>query len=176
MQLVFRQRVEEVLAAGVLLLVLLLGPGPTQAIEEYDQLAHNYRVGVDLVSQQLQSYHGVQLHFRFFRTVGKAEIESGFGASYLFHHFYLKATSCAKGTASPTALTCPFRNNRPLMDCAVCYKIFNGGIEAEPKPYVHCIQKPKLTQEMRETRLDHCRRMILYERSAHPIGCRYRPR
>lgn len=35
--------------------------------------------------------------------------------------------------------------SQPLMDCAVCYKTANNEIESIPKPYVHCIQKPRLT-------------------------------
>lgn len=36
--------------------------------------------------------------------------------------------------------------SQPLMDCAVCYKTQGDQLEASPKPYVHCIQKPRLTQ------------------------------
>ncbi len=36
--------------------------------------------------------------------------------------------------------------SQPLMDCAVCYKTLHDQIEGSPKPYVHCIQKPRLTQ------------------------------
>lgn len=32
------------------------------------------------------------------------------------------------------------------MDCAVCYKTVNDLIEPDPRPYVHCIQKPRLNQ------------------------------
>lgn len=35
--------------------------------------------------------------------------------------------------------------SQPLMDCAVCYKTANNEIESIPKPYVHCIQRPRLT-------------------------------
>ncbi|KAK0143969.1 hypothetical protein N1851_017703 [Merluccius polli] len=131
--------------------------GPAQANQQYNQLDQNYRVGVDIVLQQLQSFPGVQLHFHFFRTIDKSDFESGFGMSSIFHHFHLKPTRCAKGTS--VAQSCPFRNDRPIMDCVVCYKVFQHVIETAPKPYIHCIQRPKLTPEMRATRLDHCRRM-----------------
>lgn len=36
--------------------------------------------------------------------------------------------------------------SQPLMDCAVCYKTTQEVIEATPNPYVHCIQKPRLTR------------------------------
>lgn len=32
------------------------------------------------------------------------------------------------------------------MDCAVCYKVADDQMESNPKPYVHCIQKPRLTE------------------------------
>lgn len=35
---------------------------------------------------------------------------------------------------------------QPLMDCAVCFKTAGGQMETNPKPYVHCIQRPRLTQ------------------------------
>lgn len=91
--------------------------------------------------------------------------------SYLYHHFYLKPTWCAKGAVESNSEACAFRNDRvrqkhstlgkiqrahfilvcvfmtwqPLMDCAICYKTANNVMEANPKPYVHCIQKPRLT-------------------------------
>uniref|UniRef100_A0A673CQC1 Retinoic acid receptor responder protein 2 n=1 Tax=Sphaeramia orbicularis TaxID=375764 RepID=A0A673CQC1_9TELE len=85
--------------------------------------------------------------------------QSGFGVKYLYHHFYLKPTRCAKGTTESNSQTCPFRNDRPLMDCAVCYKTAADQIESNPKPYVHCIQKPRLTEQMRTSRTDHCSKM-----------------
>lgn len=106
-----------------------------------------------------------------------ALLQSGFGVSYIYHHFYLKPTTCPKGTTDTNAQRCRFRNDRvsksclvwlylqtyresetstaaflmfamtlqPLMDCAVCYKALGDHIEAVPNPYVHCIQKPRLT-------------------------------
>ncbi|KAJ3611198.1 hypothetical protein NHX12_021214 [Muraenolepis orangiensis] len=48
---------------------------------------------------------------------------------------------------------------QPLMDCAVCYKTFAGAVETTPKPYLHCVRKPTLTQEMRVVRVNHCNQM-----------------
>lgn len=31
------------------------------------------------------------------------------------------------------------------MDCAVCYKTEDSVMVTNPRPYVHCIQKPRLT-------------------------------
>ncbi|KAF7667994.1 hypothetical protein LDENG_00037550 [Lucifuga dentata] len=140
------------ISAGILLY-------STEAQEAYNQLPDGYKKGVDLVLRQLRSHAGVQHHFLFFRSLAKSEIESGFNVRYLYHNFHLKPTRCAKGTAESDSQRCPFRNDRPLMDCAVCYKLLADEMEADPKPFVHCIQKPKLTEEMKTSRLEHCRKM-----------------
>ncbi|XP_030254901.1 uncharacterized protein LOC115570440 [Sparus aurata] len=130
-----------------------------EAQDPYSELPDYYKRGVDLALEQLNSHAGVHHHFRFLRSLDKSDIESGFGVRYLYHHFYLKPTRCAKGTTESNPQTCPFRNDRPLMDCAVCYKAAEDQIEPSPKPYVHCIQKPRLTQDMRTARTDHCKKM-----------------
>ncbi|KAF1373163.1 hypothetical protein PFLUV_G00257460 [Perca fluviatilis] len=148
------------MAAGLLLLVcagaVLCSVG---AQDSYNGLTDDYKKGVDLALEQLNTHAGVIHHFRFLRSLDKSDIESGFGVKYLYHHFYLKPTTCAKGTTESNPQRCPFRNDRPLMDCAVCYKIAADQIESSPKPYVHCIQKPRLTEGMRTTRTEHCRKM-----------------
>ncbi|XP_078018875.1 uncharacterized protein LOC144458917 [Epinephelus lanceolatus] len=126
----------------------------SNAQEAYNQLPETYRKGVDLALEKLSAHAAIQHHFLFFRSVTKSEIEPGFDVSYIYHHFYLKATKCQKGTVDSTG--CQFRNDRPLIDCAVCYKTFRGEIEQEPKPYVHCIHKPTLTEEMKTARVNHC--------------------
>ncbi|MEQ2269115.1 hypothetical protein XENORESO_022224 [Xenotaenia resolanae] len=147
------------MAARLLLLVCagaLLRSAEAQ--DPYDQLSDSYKKGVDLALEQLNTHVGVKHHFRFLRTVGKREHDAGFGVLFLYHQFHLKPTRCAKGTTSDPR-TCQFRNDRPLMDCAVCYKAVSGQIEANPDPYVHCIQKPRLTKEMMTTREDHWKKM-----------------
>ncbi|KAL7373640.1 hypothetical protein ABVT39_011302 [Epinephelus coioides] len=126
----------------------------SNAQEVYNQLPETYRKGVDLALEKLSAHAAIQHHFLFFRSVTKSEIEPGFDVSYIYHHFYLKATKCQKGTVDSTG--CQFRNDRPLLDCAVCYKTFRGDIEQEPKPYVHCIHKPTLTEAMKTARVNHC--------------------
>lgn len=147
------------MAARLLLLIcagaLLL---PAEAQSSYDQLSDSYKKGVDLALEQLRSHSKVVHHFRFLRSVDKSEHDAGFGESVLYHHFYLKPTRCDKGTTLDPE-RCAFRNDRPLMDCAVCYKMASGQMEAEPEPYVHCIQKPRLTQEMKTKRLNIFKRM-----------------
>ncbi|KAK5898094.1 hypothetical protein CgunFtcFv8_015541 [Champsocephalus gunnari] len=130
-----------------------------KAQETYNVLPEDYKQGVDLAFEQLNTHAGVHHHFRFLRSLEKSDIQSGFGVRYLYHHFYLKPTKCAKGTIESISQICAFRNDRPLMDCAVCYKTAADQIETSPKPYVHCIQKPRLTKEMRTTRTEHCKKM-----------------
>uniref|UniRef100_A0A672IXI7 Retinoic acid receptor responder protein 2 n=1 Tax=Salarias fasciatus TaxID=181472 RepID=A0A672IXI7_SALFA len=140
------------MAAGSLFLVCAAAAlCLVQTQDTADELPDSYKKGVDLVLEQLSSHAGVSHHFRYLRSLEKSEIESGFGVRYLYHHFYLKPTRCAKGTTASSPQSCPFRNDRPLMDCAVCYKMSSDQIEANPRPYVHCIQKPRLTQEMSTT-------------------------
>lgn len=96
--------------------------------------------------------------------------QAGFDVVFIYHRFYLKATRCPKGTEDPAG--CSFRNDvvsgtpktktkkvqrdnlaelfspvsfQPMIDCAICYKTFQGDIEAEPKPYLNCLRKPSVT-------------------------------
>ncbi|KAG7269562.1 hypothetical protein CRUP_029831, partial [Coryphaenoides rupestris] len=71
---------------------------------------------------------------------------TGFDLNFVYHNFYLKATNCTRGTAD--ASNCVFRNDRPLIDCTVCYKTFAGEVEVRPKPYV-----------MKTERMNHCNQM-----------------
>ncbi|XP_034023038.1 uncharacterized protein si:ch1073-406l10.2 [Thalassophryne amazonica] len=142
-------------------LLLLLSAGAllfsTNAQEGYGNLPEIYRTGVHLALLKIHSHPGIQQHFLFFRSLQKSDIGHGFNVSYVYHNFHLKATKCLKGAANTTA--CHFRNDRPLIDCAVCYKTYNGQIEEVPKPYVHCIHKPSLTEVMKTTRVQHCTEM-----------------
>ncbi|KAK1884711.1 Retinoic acid receptor responder protein 2 [Dissostichus eleginoides] len=142
-------------------LLLLVSSGAlffsSNAQGTYEKLPENYKKGVDLALEKLDSHAGIQHHFLFFRSITKSDIEPGFEVTYIYHHFYLKATKCPKGTVDSTA--CQFRNDRPLIDCTVCYKTFREEIEQEPKPYVHCVHKPALTEDMKTTRLNHCNTM-----------------
>lgn len=142
--------------AALALLLLSIGAlfFPSTAQEAYSTLPEAYKKGVDLALEKVNSHPAVQHHFLFFKSVTKSDIEAAFDVSYIYHHFYLKATNCEKGTTDSTA--CHFRNNRPLVDCAVCYKAFQGEIEQEPKPYVHCIHRPALTELMKAERKTHC--------------------
>uniref|UniRef100_A0A3Q3S142 Retinoic acid receptor responder protein 2 n=1 Tax=Mastacembelus armatus TaxID=205130 RepID=A0A3Q3S142_9TELE len=130
-----------------------------KAQEPFNALTNNYKKGVELAFEQLNSHAAVQHHFLFLRSLEKSEIEGGFGVAYFYHHFLLKPTVCAKRRNESSPEKCPFRNDRPLMDCAICYKMAAGQIETSPKPYVHCIQRPRLTETMRKNRVEHCKRM-----------------
>ncbi|TNN41624.1 hypothetical protein EYF80_048198 [Liparis tanakae] len=148
------------MAAGLLLLVCVGAVvHSARAQDSYRGLPGDYKKGVDLALEQLNTHPGVQHNFRFWRSVAKSDIESGFGVKYFYHQFYLKPTTCDKGATVSDSQTCPFRNDRPLIDCAVCYKTASDQIESSPKPYVHCMQRPRLTEGMRTARLEHCRQM-----------------
>ncbi|KAM4719166.1 uncharacterized protein FYW61_016701 [Anableps anableps] len=126
----------------------------SNAQEAYNNLPESYKKGVDLTLEMLSSNANILHHFLLFRSVGKSEFEPGFDVKYIYHNFYLKATKCQKGTIDATR--CKFRNDRPLIDCVTCYKIFKGEIEAEPQAYVHCVHRPALTEDMRTTRAEQC--------------------
>lgn len=148
------------MAAGLLVLVCAAAVlYSVEAQEPYDELTESYKKGVDLAVAQLSSHNVVQHHFRFLRSLEKSEIETGFGVKAICHHFYLKPTKCPRATSDPSPQKCPFRNDRPLMDCAVSYKIAREQIESDPKPYIHCIQRPRLTEAMRVDRRDQCKKV-----------------
>lgn len=148
----------------VFLLFMLVSAGlfldSSEAQEDLSKLSENHRKGVEMAVEQINSHQTIKSVFLFFRSLDKSEIDGGFGVSYPFHHFNLKATRCPKGTKDPNPTKCAFRNDRPLIDCGICYKIYNGEIQNEPKPYIHCIHKPQLTQDLLNTRIDHCKKMI----------------
>lgn len=131
----------------------------SEAQNEFAKLPESYRKGVRLAEKQVNSHNAVQYHFLFFKSLKQSSIEAGFNVNYFYHHFYLKATKCSRGTENADSKTCVFRNDRPVIDCAMCYKTFNGEILMEPKPYIHCIYKPALTQVMESSRLEHCNSM-----------------
>nr|XP_015810213.2 uncharacterized protein LOC107382553 [Nothobranchius furzeri] len=130
-----------------------------KAQDSYNGLPDSFKTGVDLVSEQLTSSSNVKLHFRFWKTVNKSQHEAGFRQKFLYHHFHLKPTWCAKGKGASNSQSCAFRNDRPLMDCAVCFKMSPEGIEYNPMPYVHCIQRPRLTKEMITERTQQCKKV-----------------
>ncbi|XP_043082698.1 uncharacterized protein zgc:195173 [Puntigrus tetrazona] len=129
----------------------------TEAQQDLGKLPDNYRKGVEMAVERVNSYEAIKSVFLFFKSLDKSAIDGGFGVSYLFHHFYLKATRCPKGAANPTQ--CAFRHDRPLIDCGICYKIHDGEIQRDPLPYVHCIHKPQLTQDLLKSRAEHCSAM-----------------
>uniref|UniRef100_A0A3B4AI00 Retinoic acid receptor responder protein 2 n=1 Tax=Periophthalmus magnuspinnatus TaxID=409849 RepID=A0A3B4AI00_9GOBI len=126
----------------------------TQGQEAFNNLSEDFKKGVNLALEKLSTHAGVQHHFLFFRSITQSDINPGFDVRYIYHHFLLKPTHCPKGTTESTG--CHFRNDRPPIDCAVCYKTFGGNIEVEPRPYVHCIHKPSLTEEMKTLRIKQC--------------------
>ncbi|KAJ8336914.1 hypothetical protein SKAU_G00381340 [Synaphobranchus kaupii] len=145
------------------LLFLLLTIGaclpPAEGQAAYDELPDLYKKGVDLALKQLNSHSGIQHYLFFLKSLTKSEAQSGFGVNYIYHNFYLKPTKCSKDTVDPDPKKCPFRNDRPLIDCAVCYKTYSGIVENEPTPFVNCVHKPALTEDMTAKRVEHCNNM-----------------
>uniref|UniRef100_A0A671NBV4 Retinoic acid receptor responder protein 2 n=1 Tax=Sinocyclocheilus anshuiensis TaxID=1608454 RepID=A0A671NBV4_9TELE len=146
---------------AVLLWVVLLSAGVSlsQAQESFSKLPDIYKRGVELALHAINAHHASKDHFLFLKSIHQAEIEAGFDVVYIYHNFYLKATKCKRGTENADTTTCAFRNDRPLIDCAICYKTYAGAIEEEPKPYVSCVHKPALTQDMKKDRIEHCNKM-----------------
>ncbi|XP_043082697.1 uncharacterized protein si:ch1073-406l10.2 [Puntigrus tetrazona] len=140
------------LAAGVLL-------SSVEAQSSFSKLPESYKKGVELAEQKVNAHEGVHHHFLYFKTIQQSQIEAGFDVVYIYQNVYLKATMCKRGTENADTTTCAYRNDRPLIDCAVCYKTYAGAIEAEPKPYVSCVHKPALTEAMKKERIDHCNKM-----------------
>ncbi|KAL6462960.1 hypothetical protein MHYP_G00293820 [Metynnis hypsauchen] len=128
----------------------------SEAQNDFSKLPESFKKGVELALQQVNSHTVLQHHFLFFKSVEKSSIEAGFGVNYIYHNFYLKATKCSRGTAEAGLNKCAFRNDRPLIDCGICYKLYGGKIEKEPKPYIHCVHKPALTEDMKKIRVEHC--------------------
>ncbi|XP_051538992.1 uncharacterized protein zgc:195173 [Myxocyprinus asiaticus] len=146
------------------ILLIVLGSagvflGTSEAQKEFSELPVNYKKGVELALQNVNSHAGIKNHFLFFKSLGKSDLDGGFGVSYIYHHFNLKPTECPKGTTDASATKCAFRNDKPLIDCGICYKIHAGVILNEPKPYINCVFKPQFTQDLMATRIEHCNNM-----------------
>lgn len=144
----------------VLLLAALIFLSSSEVQSDSTKHTESFQKGIDLAIQQVNSHAGVQNHFLFFKTVEQSSIEAGFDVTYIYQHLYLKATKCSRGTKNADPKTCAFRNDRPMIDCAICYKIYAGEIEKDPKPYVHCVHKPALTEEMKKARVEHCQKGV----------------
>ncbi|KAA0704728.1 hypothetical protein E1301_Tti000957 [Triplophysa tibetana] len=138
------------ISAGVLL---------TSTQASLNKLPETYKKGVEMALKYINAHEGLQNHFLFFSSIQQSQIEAGFDVTYIYQHFYLKPTKCVRGTENADATKCAFRNDRPLIDCAVCFKTYAGEIEPDPKPYVNCVHKPALTEVMKTDRVEHCNKM-----------------
>uniref|UniRef100_A0AAY5F4I8 Retinoic acid receptor responder protein 2 n=1 Tax=Electrophorus electricus TaxID=8005 RepID=A0AAY5F4I8_ELEEL len=145
--------------AGVLL-------SSTEGQNDFSKLPDLYKTGVELALKQVNSHASVQQHFLFFKSLSKSDVDAGFGVMYVYHHFLARATKCLRGTVDADYMKCAFRNDRPLIDCGICYKTFGGQIEEEPKPFIDCVYKPKLTQGIKTSRVQHCSKMSYSSGSA----------
>ncbi|KAL4623411.1 hypothetical protein GN956_G19206 [Arapaima gigas] len=142
----------------VLLLILATGSFwvLTEGQDSYSQLTELEKKGVDLALQNLYSHPSTQHHFLFFKTLDMVHTEGGFGESFVYHNFFAKATTCAKEIENPDPKKCRFRNDRPLVDCVVCYMGLSDNIARETKPYVSCVRRPALTKEVKTNRQQQC--------------------
>ncbi|XP_007260180.2 uncharacterized protein LOC103040706 [Astyanax mexicanus] len=155
------------MAVVLLLLALICGAfSSSEAQTDFDKLPESHRKGIELAVNQINSHRTIQQHFLFFKSLEKSDIDAGFGAKFLYHHFLLKPTTCRRGTADANHSKCAFRDDRPVIDCGICFKTFNGAIEETPKPNIHCVYKPTLTQEMVTNRIDTCNKMSYSSGSA----------
>ncbi|KAJ8336918.1 hypothetical protein SKAU_G00381380 [Synaphobranchus kaupii] len=156
------------MSCQLLFLLLVIGAcvSPAEGQAAYDQLPDLYKKGVDLALEQLKSDSSIRHHFFFLKSLSKSNIESRFSVNYIYHNFYLKPTKCSKDTVNPDPKKCPFRNDRPLIDCAVCYKTYSGTVESDPKPYLNCVHKPALTEDMKAKREEHWKKMAYSTGSA----------
>ncbi|CAL8398856.1 unnamed protein product [Arctogadus glacialis] len=145
--------------ATVFLLLVCVGTllGSAGAQEAYDRLPSKFKLGVDMALEMRNSRAGVKRLLLYFKGLGQSDIQPGNDVTYIYHNFYMKATQCPKGTVDTS--NCPFRENKPEIDCAICYKTIAGKIQASPKPYINCIRKPALTEAMKRKRVNYCNEM-----------------
>uniref|UniRef100_W5MVT3 Retinoic acid receptor responder protein 2 n=1 Tax=Lepisosteus oculatus TaxID=7918 RepID=W5MVT3_LEPOC len=140
-----------------LLSVLLITVGALLAsAEEYDKLPDLYKEGVNLAVKQFNSQKKNKQLFLFFKSMDVSETELEFDVSYVYHNFLLKATKCLQDKTDASANSCPFQNDRPVVDCVMCYRSYQGSIEYEPRPKLYCTRKPQLTEEMKANRVQDC--------------------
>ncbi|KAK9953094.1 hypothetical protein ABG768_017117 [Culter alburnus] len=141
---------------ALLLLVVLLTAGVSlnDAEDSFRKLPDIYKKGVELALHQINEHDDIQNHFLFFKAIHQAEIKAGFGVTYIYHNFYLKATTCQRGTENADTTTCAFRNDRPLIDCVICYKASAGEIGG--KTYLNCMNRRALSKDIKREREIGC--------------------
>lgn len=72
------------MAAGLLLLVCAGAVlYSVEAQDPYNELPDNYKQGVDLALEQLNSHAGVHHHFRFLRSLEKSDIEVNLESGFM---------------------------------------------------------------------------------------------
>lgn len=99
-----------------------------------------------------------------------SSLQAGFDVKYIYHNFYLKATECKRGTENADATTCGFRNDQPLVDCVICYKISAGEIDEKPKPYLNCMYRRLLSKENKREREIGCFRVGFGHLTPTPVA------
>lgn len=85
----FSSHIQRKMAAGLLLLVCAGAVlYSAQAQDPYNQLPDNYKNGVDLALEQLNSHAGVHHHFRFLRSLEKSDIEVNLESEFMIYLFF----------------------------------------------------------------------------------------
>lgn len=81
------------MAAGLLLLVFAGAVlCSTEAQDPYNELPDNYKKGVDLALQNLNSHAGVHHHFLFLKSLQKSEIEVNLEFMVLYLSYLILAS------------------------------------------------------------------------------------
>ncbi|KAF4095666.1 hypothetical protein G5714_023269 [Onychostoma macrolepis] len=157
---------------AVLLWIVLLSAGVSlsRAQESFSKLPDIYKRGVELTLHQINAHDSIMNHYLFFKSIHQAEIEAGFDVKFIYHNFYLKATECERGMENADATTCAFRNDRPRVDCVICYKISEGEINNKPKPYLNCMHRRLLSKESKREREIGCFRVGFGHLTPTPVA------
>ncbi|KAG7269565.1 hypothetical protein CRUP_029834 [Coryphaenoides rupestris] len=128
-----------------------------EAQAAYERLPAKFKLGADLALEKQNSRPGGKYHFVFFKSLMQSDIDPDTGELYIYHSFYIKATKCPQGTVDTR--NCTFRENKPEVECAMCYATFGDRVKAVPEPYISCARKTVLTEAVRRRDMNICNRM-----------------
>lgn len=83
---------------------------------------------------QTSRYSNVYLFLRQkrdFCLMSESVLQPGFDVTFIYHHFYLRATNCPKGTTDSTG--CQFRNDRVSFVCCRCVSWQSAPVMQRPR-------------------------------------------
>ncbi|XP_061111863.1 uncharacterized protein si:dkeyp-73d8.6 [Conger conger] len=126
------------------LLILLLIAGAllisTEGQQDYHKLTGIYKAAVDKAIQHCNEKSSKHVNFLGFLP----DSEKKSGPFYIELH--LKVTTCPKTEKTTHRDDCPFMNRRPKINCAVCNKGIESGLD------IHCVTQLQVNQFMEERR------------------------